>query len=102
MLQVCMFCCFNESNVHHLFEQSKAAQVKIVPQGFLGCAMPYFRKDKQVRFAYNLHTFHSPSAPTLPLAAPFVSNHFSIDKSRSSTIESYPWPTTFRPLHDRC
>src|SRR5882757_8456639 len=70
MLQVCMFCCFNESNVHHLFEQSKAAQVKIVPQGFLGCAMPYFRKDKQVRFAYNLHTFHSPSAPTLPLASP--------------------------------
>lgn len=56
--------------------------------------MSYFRKDKQVRFAYNLHTFHSPSAPTLPLAPPHSSPTTS-----SSTSHSLPRPPYNTPYY---
>ena len=32
--------------------------------------MPTFKKEKQVRFAYNLHTFHSPGIPERSLSTP--------------------------------
>lgn len=36
--------------------------------------MPNYKKGKQVRFAYNLHTFHSPGAPSRSLDTPPSSN----------------------------
>ena len=37
--------------------------------------MPTFKKGKQVRFAYNLHTFHSPGTPARSLDTPPSSIH---------------------------
>jgi hypothetical protein len=36
--------------------------------------MPTYKKDKRVRFAYNLHTFHSPGTPARSLDTPLSSS----------------------------
>jgi len=48
---------------------------------------------KQVRFAYNLHTFHSPSVPTLPLAPSHSSP--TTPPSKSHGIPRPPYNTPY-------
>lgn len=55
--------------------------------------MHSFKKDKQVRFAYNLHTFH-PSIPELSLAPSIPS-----PITPPSTSQSLPRPSPYNTAH---
>ena len=52
--------------------------------------MPTFKKEKQVRFAYNLHTFHSPGAPTRSLDTPL-----STSRRLPAVPGPYPYPISY-------
>lgn len=65
--------------------------------------MPTFKKDKQVRFAYNLHTFHSPGVPALKALAPSVPSSITPPSTthplpRSSSYSNPYFSPSLHPL----